>query len=454
MAYSYITWLQLRQALSARLDDVNQVFWIDDEIKIILIEALRTWGVLSAFWRERGTFNTVSGVTFYDVPASITAGLLNYTVTDYDVIKAMQYHLLESASSQNVWSGTEMFDLDDLSTAIERRINQFLQDTGIVVTHTDSISVTGERVTLPDNTIDIRRLVYVDSDGRFYRLFREDELAASYYQISWPQDTGTPSIYSVLDARPLEVQLSPPPLLTGTLEMLSVNSHAALSPAAGSTILQLFDDLIPFIKWGALADCLGFDGPARDPIRANYCEQRYQQGVEFTKLLGLVVQARINDQVVIPTTISDLDTYTVSWENKIAAPVDLGLASWNLLAASPTPNGVYSITLDVIRKAIIPQDDGDFVQIGREQVNAILDYAENIALFKVGGQEFLATIRQADDFLIESATYNRRLSAQARYIVTSKGTSQKESSVNPYELQTQGLGAGPGDMRNARSSSR
>jgi len=436
------------------LDDVSNVFWVDDEIKGILTETLRTWGVLSAFWRERGTFNTKKDTTFYDIPANITSGLLDYTVTDYDLIKAMQYHFLEKATSQSTWQGTEMFDLSDLTDSIQRRMNQFLQDTGIIISYSSGLTVPpppASRLLLPDNTIDVRRLVYIDPSKRFYRLYKEDELAMSYYILAWPQTPGTPNTYSVLAARPLEIQLQPPPILTGTLEMLSVNTSSYVFSSAGSTVLSLFDDLTPFIKWGAMADCLGIDGPARDPIRADFCEARYQQGVEFTKLLGLVIHARINDQPVRPTTVTDLDDYAVSWQNNTGTPIDLGMAGWNMLAASPVPDGVYGITLDIIRKAVIPILDVDFVQVGREQINSILDYAENIALFKVGGKEFQSTVRQANDFMIEAATYNRRLAASARYIMTAKRTSQDDKEVSPRELQTTALGAGPGDIRNART---
>lgn len=461
MPYTHTTWLELQQALSARLDDNSQIYWTKEEIQIILTESLRTYGILSGFWRDRGVIPTARNIQFYDIPSLLSGDLLNYTVTDYDVIKAMQYKLLEKTTSQSVWNGTEMFDLYDLQSALQRRTNQFLQDTGIIVTHTSNLALPSppvNRVQLPDNVIDIRRLVWVDNTGRYYRLYREDEMALSWYYLGWATNPGTPTAYSILDSRPVECQLAPAAILSGTLDMLSVNSHAALDTPNTSTTIQLPDDLMPFVEWGAIADCLALDGPARDPIRADFCEQRYQQGVEFAKLLGSVIHSRINDQPVRPSNITDIDNYQLNWQNTLGTPTDIGMSGWNLYAPFPVADGVYSVTLDVIRKAIIPQNDGDYVQIGREQINAILDQGESIALFKVGGAEFQATIRQSDDFLIEAASYNRRLSASARYIVTSKESGQDEKKVNQRSNESVGLGAlNPAilaQQQNARTSNK
>ncbi len=442
MAYSYITWGALRTQLAQRLDDSGNVFWVDAEIAVILTEALRTWGILSGFWRERGTFNTVSGTAFYDIPSSITSGLLNYTVTDRDVIKALQYNLLESASSQTAWGGTEMFTLADLTRAIERRRDQFLQETGCNLTHSTQAVPPPPigRVSLTDDVIDVRRAVWQNSDG-YYHLHREDEFSLTAYDRNWTVNPATPYGYSVMATQPVQIQLGPVPIVGGTLDLVTVEAGATLDPAVSATTLELLDDLTPFVKWGALADLLGKDGVARDPERAQFCEKRYQQGVQLTRLLACVLTAQINDVPVQPTTFYDMDAGNLNWQNKSDDPVDVALGGLNLAALRPVPDGIYSVTMDVVRKAPIPANDGAFVQLGREQLDAVLDYAEHLAMFKVGGAEFTATIRQADNFMLQAITYNQRLSAAARFVIAPKEYSQKEGQMRPRRVRANALGA-------------
>lgn len=50
-------------------------------------------------------------------------------------------------------------------------------------------------------------------------------------------------------------------------------------------ILSVPDDWSPYILWGTLAELLSSDGPSFDPVRAQYCKQRYNEGVELANLV-------------------------------------------------------------------------------------------------------------------------------------------------------------------------
>ena len=53
------------------------------------------------------------------------------------------------------------------------------------------------------------------------------------------------------------------------------------------------ETFMPFIKYGILADMLGKQGEANDPQRAQYCEQRFRDGIELAKaLMGRGGQAK------------------------------------------------------------------------------------------------------------------------------------------------------------------
>ena len=113
--------------------------------------------------------------------------------------------------------------------------------------------------------------------------------------------------------------------------------------------------------------------------------------------------------------LADLDAYHPGWQSVTNATPDiLATAGLNYIALSAPPDAADPITLDVIRNAIIPTDDTDFIQIGREMVSAILSYAEHLAMFKVGGDEWEATNPGFEQLLTMAANYNNRMSAASR----------------------------------------
>lgn len=447
MPYTHTTWGDLKNQLALRLADSAKIFWTDVELGIQLSESLRAFGLLSAFWRNRGTLNTAAGSAFYNITTSMPS-LLGFSVTDRDVIQQLQYHLLESATSQAAWNGTEMFNLSDLRYAIQRRRDQFLSDTGIVVSRSivDVASPPIGRETLVDTVIDVRRASWISASPESYysTIWRDDERTLTAADQGWSVNPGIPEAYSILAPPPLTIQFSPIPISSGQVELLTVDSGAALNPASAATVLGIPDDLTPAIKWGALADLLGKDGIARDPTRAQFCEQRYRHYVILARMLPVVLHAEINGMPLIPCTLQELESYSPTWENLQGSPSEIAIASSNMIAISPVPDGVYSVVLDVVQRAPVPTLDSDQLQLGREQLDMILDYAEHLALFKVGGAEWLATVRASNNFLLQSATYNQRLSAAARAALSASEQSQRQKQGIPRRNE---LGIGVGSLK-------
>jgi hypothetical protein len=451
MPYSHTSWISLQGALSTRLGDVNQIFWVATEIRLYLEESLRTFGLLSGFWRARGTLHSTANTAFYDINVLLSDGvgqILSTTVTDRDIIEQIQYALLEPATTQSSWPGTEMFTFADVAGAVQNRLNQFMSDTGIVVNRSVIAAAAPpiSREDLSGSTVDVRRAAWLGaSPENYYRtMWREDERLLTAYDPSWNITPGIPSSYSVMGPPPLVIQIAPPPLTNGQIELLTVDSKD-LAPASSATVLGIPDDLSPAVKWGALADLLGIDGIARDPVRAQFCEQRYQQYVQLAKLLPVALHAEINGVPLIPSTLQEMDASNPNWQNVASNsrnPVqDLVLAAPNLIGLSAVPSTATSVTLDVVRKTPIPALALDPVQIGREQLDMVLDYAENLAMFKVGGAEWHSTERQANNFLLQSVTFNQRMSASARAAASAAFQSEREESGIPRAGKS-GFGVG------------
>ena len=51
MPYSHTSMGQLKTELSLRLYDANKIFFVDQELGLYIQEALRTFALLSGFWR-------------------------------------------------------------------------------------------------------------------------------------------------------------------------------------------------------------------------------------------------------------------------------------------------------------------------------------------------------------------------------------------------------------------
>jgi hypothetical protein len=392
--YTAPTLSTFRAALASRLQDPTNVFWASAELTVYIQEALRTWNIMAAWYRDRMVFNTTSATPFYDLSA-VPGSLIPYTVTDRDLFQSIEYSLLEPITNTG-WAGSEQFNDTDILTAIQERRDQFLLETGCVLTHSTLFSglPANGRVDLSPAVIEIRRLSYLDALGAYTLLWRTDENELFNWMQGWSVNPGAVSAYSVIATPPVRIQLAPIPSISGTLDLVTINSGAALT--LGPVVLGIPDDLSWAVKWGALADLLTKDGPPSDPFRAAYCEQRYQQGVMLAKLTATVMFAYLDSNQVQPVSLFDLDcdpAHAANWQNDATGnPGTMAVAGMNLIALDPPPNiGPHSVMLDVLRNFPVPVADSDIVQVGQEQLDVILDYSEHLATFKMSGAEFQAT---------------------------------------------------------------
>ena len=416
MAYAHTTFAQARTSLANYLGDPGKVFWVDTELKHYIWEALRTWGAYSFYWRDKGTFTTTPGVAFYDLKTQLATQLAP-TITDVILIHQIQNALMEVESAPT-WSGTEMFTMADVTDALNRRLNQFLLEVGpFAARSTASFPISADgRYVVADTTLQVRRVVLADGDNVNSLIHRTDEMSATDYNRDWSTTSGQPYAYSALATPPLTLQVIPPPTDITTIDLVSINSATALD--ASGIIIPLPDDLTPALKWGALAELLSKDGPANDIQRADYCGSLWDEWIEVAKLYGSVVTSRINDRAMTTTSLSELDLGSPFWQNFTGAPRAIGMVSLNLIAAAPIPDSTYSLTFDVITKAVLPSADGDFIQIGREHLETIIGYAKHLASFKQGILETKNTKFLADNMRKSAILMNAKLAASAEDIFT------------------------------------
>lgn len=444
MPYSYITFAQAKTQLASRLDDPSSVYWTAtgayNEIGNYIIEAMRTWQAYTGYWREKGQFNVSQGQAFYDLPSKLkstdgTVDLLAYNVTDQDLVAMIQYHLLEPATG-STWTGSEQWNLTELTNALQNRRNQILVDTGLVISHSTlnlGVPPPVGRVPLSDNVIDVRRVAWraVAPSTDVIPLWPSDEWSSSSFLPDWNLNANTPNSHSIIGPPPLTLQLMPVPIDVGKLEFLTVNAGADLNPAVG-VLMGIPDNFAWGVKWGALADLLSIQGQPYDPTRAAYCQQRWEEAEEIIRINATVVTAAVDEKMTFVQPVGDLDAFNPTWEVTEGSPTQIASAGLNMICVAPPPDATpYSVSLDVIRNAPVPAVDGDFIQLGREELDAVLDYAQHLAAFKMGGQEFLATIPLYQRFVRQAGIYNDRLRGTSCYLSAMQGQSWSETKVRP-----------------------
>jgi hypothetical protein len=435
--YSYYQLGQLVTDLTLRLQDPNNVFWAQAELILYIQEALRTWNAMAAWYRDRMSFGTQSAMTWYDLSQQ-SGTLIPYTVTDTTLFEEIEYHLLEPPTA--TYSGSEMFTNADLVNALQKRRDQFLLETGSVITHSvqTGAQTNDGRVALADSVIDIRRIAYFSSLDVYTVLWRSSESEANSFQYGWWGASGPPGAYSVVEPAPVVVQIIPVPNLPGSLDLLTISTGAALNPSSG-VVLGMPDDFSWVVKWGALADLLTRDGQASDPLRAQYCQRRWIEGVRLAKLSTTAITGAIDGNNVPINSVFDMDTAYPGWQNNAPAnPSILGLAGMNMLAVADPPNSaVHSIQLDLLRNMPIPVALTDLIQVGREELDVITDYSEHLAAFKMGGAEFQATLPAYERMVALARKQNERWRAFSRFPEDEHDRGRRQAKQDRREMVTE-----------------
>jgi hypothetical protein len=439
MPYSYLTFSSAVSILASRLQDPGQIYWSQpSELLNCLIESVRLFNTLTGSYKQKIAFQTTPGVGYYDLPnitdpAAANIASIAYTVTDVEVANNVLASLLEPPLTSGTWAGTGQFSLSQLQSALQNRLNRFIGETGCRVTQ---LGVPGpspptDIAPLPDGAYDVRRVAWQPPAGSppttpprlGYPLGRMDEWSEQAYLPAAAQGPTQPYSYSVFGIAPVQIRMIPPPLNPGMMDSLLVLAGPSvnLNPSA-PVVLGIPDDLSASLKWGVLADLLGTDGPSRDYARAAYCEQRYQEFVSLARIYPSALTADINNITAGIGSVADLDAYQPDWQQSTGQPGFIGMCGRNLACigltpddgtAAGNPGSNYGIGLWMTANA--PVSPAGYLQVGRDQIDPVLDYAQHIASFKMGGAEFDGTTRLFQNLIACAKSQNGRLDAVAFY---------------------------------------
>lgn len=447
--FQYVTYLQARQALSLRLNDVAQECWTDTEVGLYLCEALRIYNCLTQTWLFDWTVTYTSSA----LPWQSTANSLNslvganptsprtQTLNDSYVYTLAQYHLLEPPNGNATWTGTPQFSLADLTQALQRRRDDVLEATACNMgPFSNSFGITPgtNSVQLPDSTaqsiLDLRRVRFVPATGLGSpsTLYREDGMAFEYFNNAFEQTSGTPLSWDVIAGPEQFITVDALVNVPNTLDILAMISGGIITPPTSSPLL-IPDDFFWVLKFGMMADLLNKESESTDPQRAAYCEQRYRDGLKLMAEMPWLTQARINNVPVDTPSVAEMDTFDYEWQSNLAAQTAIVRGGIDLFAVSPTipVSTNVAVTLTMVGNAPIPVAAGDFVQVSRDVLDSILDYAQHLAAFKLGGAEFMATMPLYQSFIDAAMTTNKRLRLSGIFDTTLYPPNSRQSEAQP-----------------------
>lgn len=400
-AYSYLTFGALQGELLSRLQDAGAVNTPASEAKIYLTEALR---VLNA-----QTFVPGQVDLKLDFNSGDTWKSLNFlgsprqrTVTDSDLYKQMEAMLMEPMSG-GTWAGTSQYNIGILSAALQyRRDELLLQSAANPVNLLLNSPVMSTQTALPDSTLDLMRVRWIAQDSSMpYVLGREDADTANAFGPLLNIQPGAPDSWLITTNAPLTFDVTSPPNQPGTWDTLISFAGVSFNPPA-ATPVGIPNDWTPALVYGALADVLANSPEGRDSSRAKYCLQRYEQMRKAMLKLPWLLEASVADIPVDTPSVHEMDSWLQNWEQRqpLGDPqVVVGGVDFVALAPFVSLNApIVSSVLTVVGNAPIPVSDDDFVQLSRDGVDAVLNYSQHLAAFKLGGQDFALTIPLFEQF--------------------------------------------------------
>lgn len=444
-SYTQTTLGQLLTQLGTILDDSGSIYWTPAERTFAVQEALLTWGALTGYWRTRGAFATNSSTTWYDL-SQLLPTLRSRAWTLNQLTQEIQFACFEPANGISGAGMSQQVSIGNILAAIARARNRWVIDSHQPYSILSSRTIApppGGLVSFDQSVVYVHRAGWLDvgpgGPGRWTNLWREDSWSVDHGNPLWTIEPSAPTQYSEAELAPLEVQLSPGPTNEGQLEILAVES-LALDLTNPAQTFAVPDEWVHALKYAALSDLWSTQSQIYDPLRAQYAESRYTQLVQFAQDARSLLRVLVNGVPLALDSLAALDAGQATWRNQAGVPSVAG-SLYDLFALNTIPSQTYGVTCDVAAVAPYPVSPGQFIPVGIEDLDTILNFATHLLTLKCGGKEFTATLVFHDQFL---AAASRRMGinrAKVRYLEPLFGIPQREQQIRPDALTRSGTGA-------------
>jgi hypothetical protein len=489
--FSWLTQNSAIAALQSRLN--NSSLWTTAELWQYITESLRHFNGLCEQWNS--TFNIQNANGQWINTGTMAGSPRLRTVTDQYLYGQMASMLLEPPLVSGAWAGSSQFNLGNLQNALQKRTQEVIQQTSCNIAQLSPINATtGVRngYVLDDTVLEPRRNRFLAlmaqttatassgsstaslgsavgvvvgqaisaigiQTGTFatsvsgnvvglslpttasligtaiqfyqpYLLTREDVLSFQSFEPQYLQTVGYPQSWAVASEPPLSFDVDIAPTAPGYFDMLALQSGPTFSPPTAS-LLGVPDDWSMVPMYGALADVLGQEAESTDNARASYCLERYTELMEMMKKSNWLLQTLINQTVSRPVALADMDALAVNWQesqDNLPAVIEAGP---DFIAPLPGNGNLLSVTL--VGNAPLLDQTGTYVQCGRDDWDAVLNYAHHVASFKMGNDGFQATTPMLKAFYQFCADRNKRWSTQGVFVKYLRSEGRKQEVASP-----------------------
>ncbi len=212
--------------------------------------------------------------------------------------------------------------------------------------------------------------------------------------------------------------------------MLGIQGGADFTPGTNTPLLMP-DDWMGVLKFGAMADILSMEQEGKDLARAAYCRQRYEEGLKLMREMPWLLQASLDNVPVDAQPLAGADRTNYEWQSRATAFPELVVGGIDLFAVSPIPMALTTVDMTVVGNAPIPANDAAEIQVPRDVMNAIIDEAQHLALFKMGGSEFNQSMALHKSFVEYAVNQNSRLRESGILATTIRPPVDRQEEAQP-----------------------
>jgi len=210
------------------------------------------------------------------------------------------------------------------------------------------------------------------------------------------------------------------------VEAFTADSFAL--PPLDATALALPNEWVHALKYKALAILLSSASQLNDPLRAQYCQKRYEQYIEFAHMATSVQRVLVNGEPMPLDSLSNYDAADPYWMNTTGKPT-AAVCMYDWVSLVPAQlDQLYGVAVDITPSAPLPIP-ARFMPVGREDLPTIEKYVRHILTFKCGGKEFTNTISEYDSYMHAVDGRKRINKAKIQYLEPLFGVSRKDDQM-------------------------
>lgn len=438
MPYAQITLGQFRTQLLQRLNSNGNDFWIQPELNEYIAESLSVWNVLVQQWPADQTLTLDPPLTSDWIPTNGPGTPREQTYTESDLYSLLCYHLLENQPVAGVWAGTTQFSMENLTAAAQNKLNEMLLKTACNMVVDTSLHITPNtnRVVLLDTFLDVRRVRYHGAvDDSHVTLVRGDSQSFLRFSPLYRQTNKPPRRFDTIGSPPLTLTVDALVNQANTLEILAMGCANTLDPTDPQKLL-IPNDWLWVLKYGCMADLLTNEPEAQDTGRAEYCQRRYEQGLQLMTAMPWLMNGFIDERACDTPPVIGKDRNSYEWQSNSKAWAGIVVGGIDLVAASPPTIDSTALKLTVVANAPQPTADGDFIQAPRDVIDAMLDYCQHVAALKQGEEGYLKTLPLFKGFLQYAEETNSRLRASGIFETDLRPAVSRQNLDLPREVTT------------------